>query len=51
MDQPTSEVSSEMVIEPPERDDVLEHYVFKCFGAYTLGPALRIKRSEALANS
>ena len=23
-----------MVIEPPERDDVLEHYVFKCFGAY-----------------
>ena len=30
----TSEVSSEMVIEPPERDDVLEHYVFKCFGAY-----------------
>ena len=29
----TSEVSSEMVIEPPERDDVLEHYVFKCFGA------------------
>ena len=34
VDQPTSEVSSEMVIEPPERDDVLEHYVFKCFGAY-----------------
>ena len=30
----TSEVSSEMVIELPERDDVLEHYVFKCFGAY-----------------
>ena len=30
----TSEVSSEMVIEPPERDDVLEHYVFKCFGTY-----------------
>ena len=29
----TSEVSSEMVIELPERDDVLEHYVFKCFGA------------------
>ena len=23
-----------MVIEPPERDDVLEHYVAKCFGAY-----------------
>ena len=29
----TSEVSSEVVIEPPARDDVLEHYVFKCHGA------------------